>query len=65
MAMFEVFCPAHRSRVLLSSSRIEAIRNTPEGPILDWHCWCGARGSLANGRRPVHRHRHRPTTDAA
>ena len=63
--MFEVFCPAHRSRVLLSVSRIEAIRNTLDVPILDWHCWCGARGSLVHGRRSVHRHRHRPTTDAA
>jgi hypothetical protein len=63
--MFEVYCPSHRSRVLLSASCIEAIHNTSEGPILDWHCWCGARGSLANGRRPIHRRRHGPTPDAA
>jgi hypothetical protein len=63
--MFEVYCPSHRSRVLLSASRIEAIHNTSEGPILDWHCWCGARGSLANGRRPIRRHRHGPKPDAA
>jgi hypothetical protein len=24
--------------VLLDSSRIEAIHNTPHGPIVDWHC---------------------------
>ena len=53
--MFEVHCQAHGSRVLLDSSRIESVRNTPEGPVLDWRCWCGERGSLVRGTtaRPV------------
>jgi hypothetical protein len=42
--------------VLLDNSRIEAIHNTPGGPVVDWHCWCGARGHLSHGvsipRRP-------------
>jgi hypothetical protein len=61
--MFEIYCPAHQSRVLLSAGRIEGIRNTPEGPIVDWHCWCGARGSMSPGRRPVRR--RSSATDAA
>jgi hypothetical protein len=48
--MFDVYCPSHGARVLLDTSRIEAIRNTAEGPMLDWRCWCGARGSLRGGR---------------
>lgn len=49
--MFEVHCHVHGSRVLLDRSRIEALRNTDEGPVIDWHCWCGARGSLIAGTR--------------
>jgi hypothetical protein len=44
--MFEIYCPDHGSHVLLDHSRIEALRTTPQGPVLDWRCWCGARGSL-------------------
>jgi hypothetical protein len=47
--MFDVYCPGHRAHVLLDTSRIEAIRNTAEGPMVDWRCWCGARGSLRGG----------------
>jgi hypothetical protein len=50
--MFEVFCHAHGSRVLLDSSRIESVRNTPQGPVLDWRCWCGEHGSLVRGAHP-------------
>jgi hypothetical protein len=42
--MFAVYCPRDRSRVLLDLSRVVALRNTPDGPVLDWECWCGARG---------------------
>lgn len=42
--MFEEYCPAHQSRVLLSTSRIEALRNTPAGVVVAWRCWCGHRG---------------------
>ena len=47
--MFAVHCHGHGSRVLLDTSRIEAIRNTPGGPVVDWRCWCGARGHLSHG----------------
>lgn len=53
--MFAIDCPTHRSRVLLDWSRVEGMRQTDEGPILDWHCWCGARGSLIAGERSVPR----------
>ncbi|HEX6568745.1 MAG TPA: hypothetical protein VF015_06255 [Acidimicrobiales bacterium] len=49
--MFEVHCHIHESSVLLDWSRVEAMRHTDEGPVLDWHCWCGARGSLIGGTR--------------
>jgi hypothetical protein len=54
--MFVIDCHIHESRVLLDSSRIEGMRNTDEGPVVDWHCWCGARGSLVAGTRSVPRH---------
>jgi hypothetical protein len=50
MAMFEVFCPSHQTRVLLGTGRIEAMRNTAEGVIVEWHCWCGHRGRSLGGR---------------
>jgi hypothetical protein len=34
-------------------SRIRAIHNTDDGPVLDWECWCGARGSLRRGVEPM------------
>ena len=54
--MFAVHCHGHNAEVLLDNSRIEAIHNTPGGPVVDWQCWCGARGHLSHGvsipRRP-------------
>jgi hypothetical protein len=47
--MFAVHCHAHGSDVLLDWSRVEAVRNTAAGPVIDWHCWCGARGSKVGG----------------
>jgi hypothetical protein len=47
--MFEIFCPSHDSRVLLDSSRIERFRNSSTGPVIDWRCWCGTRGTLDRG----------------
>ena len=44
--MFTVYCPGHRSSVLLDASRIEALDNTRDGPVLSWRCWCGTRGRL-------------------
>ena len=49
--MFAIDCHIHESRVLLDWSRVEGVHDGPEGPVLDWHCWCGARGRLIAGRR--------------
>ena len=62
--MFTVHCHAHGTRVLLDTSRIEAIHNTPKGPIVDWHCWCGARGHLFPGGRSVARRGSTPLVAA-
>ena len=65
--MFEVYCAAHRGRVLLATSRIEAIHNTAKGPLVAWRCWCGARGSLRGGTASVRRQGGvlSPASDAA
>jgi hypothetical protein len=55
--MFEVFCPGHRAQVLLDISRIEAIHNGADGPLVGWCCWCGARGSFRGGTGSVPRRR--------
>lgn len=47
--MFEVYCPSHGCSVLLTTGRIEALRNTPEGPVVVWRCWCGTRGHMRGG----------------
>jgi len=49
--MFKVHCHEHESDVLLDWSRLEGVRHTVEGPVLDWRCWCGALGSLVAGVR--------------
>lgn len=49
--MFTVHCHEHDSDVLLDWSRVEGLRHTPQGPVIDWRCWCGARGSLVAGSR--------------
>jgi hypothetical protein len=48
--MFEVFCPAHGTQVLLGTSRIDAVHNTPDGVVVAWHCWCGHHGRSIDGR---------------
>lgn len=55
VVMFEVFCPEHGTRVLLTITRIEKLWNTPAGIIVDWRCWCGTAGRLykTNGRPPA------------
>jgi hypothetical protein len=50
-AVFAIDCHIHGARVLLDWSRVEAIHDSSEGPVLDWHCWCGARGRLVAGVR--------------
>ena len=49
--MIAIDCHVHGSRVLLDWSRIEGAHDGPDGPVLDWHCWCGARGRLIAGTR--------------
>ena len=49
--MIAIDCHVHGSRVLLDWSRIEGTHDSPEGPVLDWQCWCGARGRLIAGAR--------------
>jgi hypothetical protein len=65
--MFDVYCPGHRAQVLLDTSRIEAIHNRAEGPVVDWRCWCGVRGSIRGGTASLPRRRDvaSPATDAA
>ena len=53
--MFDVYCPTHRSRVLLGPRCIQALTNTADGVIVEWRCYCGTYGthSFARRRRPV------------
>src|ERR1017187_4326663 len=44
VSMFAVYCPAHRSRILLFSDNIRALVNGPTGAELHWRCTCGAEG---------------------
>lgn len=49
--MFVVHCAQHGTRVLIFSSGVERIRNTPEGIEVDYRCTCGQRGTWRTGRR--------------
>ena len=49
--MFDIYCPGHRSRVLLGNRSIESIVNTANGIELHWRCRCGATGTEHTGRR--------------
>jgi hypothetical protein len=49
--MFDIYCHHHGSRVLVGPRAIDALVNTPDGVVLHWHCYCGARGSTRFGRR--------------
>lgn len=49
--MFSVYCPGHRDIVLIWTSGIEQIVNTPEGIEVRYHCTCGYRGVWLTGRR--------------
>ena len=49
--MFEVHCPRHGTRVLLSEGRIRGIANTETGIVVAWRCWCGLEGETRTGRR--------------
>jgi hypothetical protein len=49
--MFDIYCPGHRSRVLLTASAVEGLVNTGDGVVVRWRCHCGARGERRFARR--------------
>ena len=53
--MFTVYCPRHRSPVLLGARSVTSVVNTPDGIVVEWRCRCGAEGSVLTGR-PARRH---------
>jgi hypothetical protein len=57
--MFSVYCPGHRSEILLGRRSIDALRNTGDGIELHWTCRCGTRGVELTGRRRA------PATDGS
>lgn len=58
--MFEVHCPTHDSRVLLTTRAILALEPTVAGIELRWRCWCGHVGTTLTGRPSPDRHPIRP-----
>jgi hypothetical protein len=50
-AMFAVHCPTHKSRVLIWTSLVEAVRNVAGGIEVDYRCTCGHRGTWRTGRK--------------
>ncbi len=42
--MFAVWCPRHRSRVLLFPACIRSLETTPEGIRIRYRCTCGHEG---------------------
>jgi hypothetical protein len=49
--VFDVFCPRHGARVLLSAGNVENLRNTDRGIEVRFRCHCGYRGTWVTGRR--------------
>jgi hypothetical protein len=43
--MFDIYCPRHRTRVLLGPRRIETLAYTANGLFVQWRCYCGASGT--------------------
>lgn len=50
--MFTTTCSHCDSRVLLDTSRIEAVVNHPAGIVVRYRCWCGADGTWSPGVHP-------------
>jgi hypothetical protein len=48
--MFEVYCPAHGTHVLLTTIRILVLTPAADGIVVDWRCWCGHHGRSLEGR---------------
>jgi hypothetical protein len=63
--MFEVYCPAHGTHVLLTTSRILVLAPTADGVVVDWRCWCGHHGRSLEGRSSHDRHDRRDGRDGA
>jgi hypothetical protein len=51
--VFAVYCPHHRSRVLLCADDIETVVNGPSGIDVHWRCPCGRTGVLQTGVEPM------------
>ena len=49
--MFAIDCHVHGCRVLIDWSCVEHVHDGTDGPVIDWRCWCGARGRLIGGVR--------------
>jgi hypothetical protein len=63
--MFDIHCPRHRSRVLLTSRAVEGLVNTHDGVVVHWRCYCGARGEQRFARRSTPGHRAGPSIESA
>lgn len=57
--MFDVLCSGCDKRQLLTAGRILGLRNTPDGVIVAYQCWCGAQGSWS-AREPARHHAELP-----
>lgn len=58
-AMFDVHCPRHQGRVLLSTRRILAIDGAAPALSVRYRCWCGHEGTWMPGATA------RPATEGA
>ncbi len=47
--MLTVYCPRHRSRVLLSDQHIRAVHNTVHGIVIEVECFDGERILMVTG----------------
>lgn len=43
--MLSAHCPRHGRTVLVTTSAIDRIENTPDGIVVRWHCTCGEAGA--------------------
>ena len=48
--MFDVHCPVHACTVLLPTSRLRGLDNTPAGIVLVFECYDGALVEVVTGR---------------
>jgi hypothetical protein len=50
IVMFDVYCPHCASLRLIFSSQVTGIRNSDDGIVVSFTCWCGEAGAW----RPAH-----------